>query len=134
VKLLGVLSSGRGRAFEISATTLHATGWLLGARHFLVALAAFAAAVVLLAIGASRGADWKRARLGVALVSVAFVLPALVGLGQLKMDLVERDRFRSYLAEHRCKYVGEAVVGLSRGGCRFEECADPKPIEDQQFF
>lgn len=134
MKIIGVLSSARGGAFEWGAAAFYAVGWLLGARHFFLALAAFAAAVVLLAVGAFGEEDRKRAKLGVALVSAAFLIPALVMLGQSRLDLAERDRFRSYLADHRCKYVEETVVGMSRGGCKFEECVDSEPIEDQEFF
>ena len=134
VKILGVLSTAVGRAFEWAAVGFYVAGWVLGTRHFFLALAAFAAAIALLAIGSRREEDTKRARLGVAIVSTAFVIPALVVLGQGKMELAERDRFRSYLAEHRCAYAGETVVGMSRGGCKFEDCEGPEPIEDQEFF
>lgn len=55
-------------------------------------------------------------------------------LGRSKLEIVERNRFQSYLPEHVCTYAGEAVVGMSYGGCRFEECVGPEPIEDRQYF
>lgn len=134
MKIFGVLSASRGAVFELGAAASYTLGWILGARYFSLALVAFAAAVAVLAIGARREEDRKRARFGVALVSAAFVLPALLVLGQWKMDLVDRERFRSYRTEHRCDYTGDTVVGMSKGGCRFEECVDPEPIEDQEFF
>ena len=134
MKVFGVLSGSRGGAFELGATALYVVGWLLGARYFVFALTAFAAAVVLLVLGAGSEENKRSARLGVALISAAFVIPALVVLAQQRIDLSERERFLSYLDEHECNYSGEAVVGMSRGGCRFEECVDPEPIEDQQFF
>lgn len=134
MKLLGILKGERSGSFELGAAAFYATGWILGASYFWLALAAFALSVVVVTIGSRGDEDRKRARFAVALVSVAFVLPALLILGWSKFELIERDRFRSYLSEHRCTYTGDEVVAMSRGGCRFEECVDPEPIEDQQYF
>lgn len=134
MKLIGVLRGERSGSFELGAVVLYVAGWLLGARYFWFSLAAFVLSVVVLTIGSLGDEDRKRARFGVAFISVPFVLPALLMLGWSKDELNERERFRSYLAEHRCTYVGETVVGMSRGGCRFEECVGPEPIEDLQYF
>ena len=134
MKILGFLTTVRSGVFELAAAIVYFVGWYLGAQHFYFALAAFAGSVVLLGAGALREEDRKKARSGVALIAAVFVLPALIVLVQSRMELFERERFQRYLAEHRCEYAGEAVVGMSPGGCRYEECVDPEPIEDQQFL
>jgi hypothetical protein len=134
VKVLGILSGKRSGLFELGAASLYAVGWILGANYFWLALTAFAITVVMLAIGSHHEQDRKRARIAVAMVSAAFVLPALLILGRSKLELAERDRFHSYLSEHSCTYAGEAVVGMSQGGCRYEECVGPEPIEVRQYF
>ncbi len=134
MKLLGVLAGKRSGSFELGAAAFYVAGWMLGASYFWLAFPAFALSVIVLTIGSRGDEDRKRAGFAVALVSVAFVLPALLMLGWSKFELIERDRFRSYLSEHRCTDAGEAVVGMSRGGCRFEQCVGPEPIEDQQYF
>lgn len=101
MKILGVLSGDRSGSFELGAAALYAVGWILGAEHFWLALTAFAITVVVLAIGSLHEQDRKRARIAVALVSAAFVLPAMLVLGQSRLELTERDRFHSYLLEHR---------------------------------
>lgn len=134
MKILGILKGERAGAFELGAAAFYAAGWMLGARHFWIALAAFALSVVVIMIGSRGDDDRPRARLGIAIFSVPFVLPAIGLLVLSKSELIERDRFRSYLSEHRCTYAGEVVVGMSRGGCRFGECTGPEPIEERQYF
>lgn len=134
MKLFGILNGERSGFLEFGAAAFYATGWILGAKYFWLSLAAFALSVFVLFIGTNLEENRKHARIAVAIISVAFVLPALLMLVWSKFELIERDRFRSYLSEHRCTYAGEAVVGMSRGVCRFGECAGPEPIEDQQYL
>lgn len=124
----------RTRLFEMGAITVYLSGWILGGRNFWLALFAFALAGGLFIAAFMRSENEKKGVLSAALVSAAFVIPALVVLWQSKADLLEIERFRAYLADHRCEYAGETVVGVSRGGCKFENCAGPEPIEDQQFL
>lgn len=127
-------SPTRARLFESGAIAVYLFGWILGGRYFWLALLAFALAGGLFVAAFMRGENEKQGMLGAALVSAAFVIPALVVLWQSKADLLEIERFRAYLAEHRCEYAGETVVGMSRGGCKFEDCVGPEPIEDEQFL
>ena len=106
MKLLGVLTGERSGSFELGAGALYMAGWILGASYFWLALAAYALSVVVLTIGSRGDEDRKRARFAVALVSVAFVLPALLMLGWSKFELIERDRFRSSMNHARlCQVV-----------------------------
>lgn len=134
MKLIGILKGKWSGLLELGAAAFYATGWMFGASYFWLALAAFALSIVFLAIGSQLEQDRKRSRFAVALVFVAFVLPALLMLLWSRFELIEQDRFRSYLSEHRCTYAGKAIVGMSRGGCRFEECVGPEPIENQQYL
>lgn len=126
----------REKVFTYATFALYILGWLFGERHILLALLSFTAAGICAFNTIPPDADNKKQQqqqIGFALA--AFILPALGAFWIARQDNAEANRFRAYLAEHHCKYVGDTVTGYSEGDCgRWERCEDPQEIEEQEFF
>lgn len=130
------LADNREKLFTYAFFALYVLGWIFGARHFGLALLSFASSSVCAFNTIPPDAhDRAQKRKQIYLVLAAFMLPALIGLWTVHQDNAETDRFRAYLAEHNCTYVGNTVSGYSKGGCdRVGNCQDQQEIEESEFF
>ena len=128
----------REKVFIYASFALYILGWLFGERHLIFALLSFAASGICAFNTIPPDANKtikKQQRQQVAFVLAAFILPTLGVFWVAHQNNAEADRFRTYLSEHRCKYVGDTVTGYSQGGCdQWERCEDPQEIDEQEFF
>jgi hypothetical protein len=131
-----VLADYREKIFTYSTFALYILGWLFGEGHLVLALLSFAASGICAFNTIPPDAENKKQQqLQVGFALAAFMLPALGAFWVAHQNNAEADRFRAYLSEHRCKYVGDTVTGYSEGGCdRWEHCEYPQEIEEEEFF
>jgi hypothetical protein len=82
---------------------------------------------------APRSANSSR---GMWLLLIAVVTgPGLLACWVRYNNEADSHHFKAYLRQHACKYEGEIVVGMSKGGCdRAGNCEEPEEIEESQFF
>ena len=131
-----VFADYREKVFAYATFALYILGWSFGERYLLFALLSFAASGICAFNAIPPDADNKKQQWQQAgFILAAFILPALGAFWVAHENDAEADRFRAYLSEHSCKYVGDTVTGYSKGGCvRWERCEDPQEIEEQEFF
>jgi hypothetical protein len=130
------LTVTRDKKFTYATVALYILGWILGSDHIIWALLSFGGSAVC-AFGTIplEAKDKKSEKVAICFLIAVTILPALGALWTGYQGSADENKFRNYLAEHQCKYVGSTITGYSKGGCdRFGSCEDPQEIEESEYF
>lgn len=114
------------------------SAFVAGAEMLAAALGLLAVTAVLMFAGtrleARRSASPRGTYQQMTVAAVALLVPFAYLFVSQYFELQQRERFRSYLEAHNCKFAGFEVTDFSRGGCdRFSNCEEGVEIEEATY-
>jgi hypothetical protein len=126
----------RERKYARLFYAVYAIAWILAFYNAAAAAIAFIAAGYLLSQSITSGTATTSADRSTLWLMLAAVVRPGLGASWIRYENdAESRRFSSYLSQHECKFTGNVVVGMSKGGCdRFDNCEGPEEIEEFQYF
>jgi hypothetical protein len=130
------LIKNREKLYGYVALAFYIGAWLWDDQHLFFALFSLIISGILALQTIPSDADNKKyKRKELLFVLAAFMQPALIIFWNRYQENAQQKQFKNYVSEHRCKYAGDKITGVSKGGCdRFGNCEDPQEIEEQEFF
>lgn len=126
------LIKNREKLYGYAALSFYIGAWLLEDQHLTFALfSLIISGILAFKTIPSDANNKKHQQKELVFVLVAFMLPALIIFWSRYQESTQEKHFKNYISEHRCKYVGDKITGVSKGGCdRFGNCEDPQEIEE----
>lgn len=131
-----IIDEPREKWFAFATFAFYILGLMFGVNQLVLALLAFLVAGACAFKTIPNNAENKKQQQVkiLSLITVLFLTAFAIFWIEYRNN-VENEQFKSYLLDHNCNYIGEIVVGATKGGCdQFYNCVDSEEVVDQAFF
>lgn len=126
----------REKRFARLSGILYVIAWIATFSNPIIGAVAFIASGCLAWVSLSNARPSTNTTTGAKLLFISLVIgPSLIVCWVRYNNESDTRHFQAYLRQHACKYEGDIVVGMSKGGCdRVGNCEEPEEIEESQYL